>query len=256
MFNNLLIILAASLVVIALFRRINLPPVLGYLCVGLISGPAAFGWIDKLGHDANLLGEMGVVFLLFSLGLEFSLPRMLALRKTVFGLGSLQVIACSLPLAGLFYALGVPPSTAFLLGAGLSLSSTAIVSKELTSLGEIFSPHGQKAIGVLLFQDLVAVLLLTLVPVFAGQGDSQGIARRAIEPGVGEQLAIGEPQILVAVGKHQQADRLQQGDGDAAAKDQRHRHQQRQQPQDDAAGPHRYLPCSTRFSQSFSNCSR
>jgi len=143
------------------------------LCVGLISGPAAFGWIDKLGHDANLLGEMGVVFLLFSLGLEFSLPRMLALRKTVFGLGSLQVIACSLPLAGLFYALGVPPSTAFLLGAGLSLSSTAIVSKELTSLGEIFSPHGQKAIGVLLFQDLVAVLLLTLVPVFAGQGDSQ-----------------------------------------------------------------------------------
>lgn len=173
MFNNLLIILAASLVVIALFRRINLPPVLGYLCVGLISGPAAFGWIDKLGHDANLLGEMGVVFLLFSLGLEFSLPRMLALRKTVFGLGSLQVIACSLPLTGLFYALGVPVSTAFLLGAGLSLSSTAIVSKELTSLGEIFSPHGQNAIGVLLFQDLVAVLLLTLVPVFAGQGDSQ-----------------------------------------------------------------------------------
>ncbi|WP_300724348.1 monovalent cation:proton antiporter-2 (CPA2) family protein [Pseudomonas sp.] len=167
MFANLLIILASSLVVIALFRRLQLPPVLGYLCVGLFVGPTALDWIND-SPDLPDLAEMGVVFLLFSLGLEFSLPKMLKLRRVVFGLGSLQVLVSSAVLGGLLYAFGLSASTAFLLGAGLSLSSTAIVSKELTSLGEIFSPHGQNAIGVLLFQDVVAVLLLTLVPVFAG----------------------------------------------------------------------------------------
>ena len=170
MFANLLIILASSLVVIALFRRLKLPPVLGYLCVGLLVGPTALDWIND---SPNLpdLAELGVVFLLFSLGLEFSLPKMLKLRRVVFGLGSLQVLCCGAALGGLLYAFGMSANGAFLLGAGLALSSTAIVSKELTSLGEIFSRHGQNAIGVLLFQDVVAVLLLTLVPVFSGTSD-------------------------------------------------------------------------------------
>ena len=170
MFANLLIILASSLVVIALFRRLKLPPVLGYLCVGVMVGPTALDWIND---SPNLpdLAELGVVFLLFSLGLEFSLPKMLKLRRVVFGLGSLQVLGCGVVLGGLLYAFGMSANGAFLLGAGLALSSTAIVSKELTSLGEIFSRHGQNAIGVLLFQDVVAVLLLTLVPVFAGSSN-------------------------------------------------------------------------------------
>lgn len=170
MFANLLIILASSLIVIALFRRLQLPPVLGYLCVGLLVGPTALDWVND-SPDLPDLAELGVVFLLFSLGLEFSLPKMLKLRHVVFGLGSLQVLLSTAVLGGLLYAFGMSASTAFLLGAGLSLSSTAIVSKELTSLGEIFSRHGQNAIGVLLFQDVVAVLLLTLVPVFAGSSD-------------------------------------------------------------------------------------
>ncbi|MDD2051043.1 monovalent cation:proton antiporter-2 (CPA2) family protein [Pseudomonas putida] len=170
MFANLLIILASSLVVIALFRRLRLPPVLGYLCVGLLVGPKAFHWVNE-NEALPDLAELGVVFLLFSLGLEFSLSKMLALRRVVFGLGSLQVLCSSALLGGLLYAFGVPANAALLLGAGLALSSTAIVSKELTSLGEIFSTHGQNAIGVLLFQDVVAVLLLTLVPVFAGSSD-------------------------------------------------------------------------------------
>jgi CPA2 family monovalent cation:H+ antiporter-2 len=169
-FANLLIILASSLVVIALFRRLRLPPVLGYLCVGLLVGPKAFHWVNE-NEALPDLAELGVVFLLFSLGLEFSLSKMLALRRVVFGLGSLQVLCSSALLGGLLYAFGVPANAALLLGAGLALSSTAIVSKELTSLGEIFSTHGQNAIGVLLFQDVVAVLLLTLVPVFAGSSD-------------------------------------------------------------------------------------
>jgi CPA2 family monovalent cation:H+ antiporter-2 len=168
-FANLLIILASSLVVIAIFRRLQLPPVLGYLCVGLFVGPTALDWVNE-SEELPDLAEMGVVFLLFSLGLEFSLSKMLALRRVVFGLGSLQVICSALLLAGLLGLLGMPAGAALLLGGGLALSSTAIVSKELTSLGEIFSSHGQNAIGVLLFQDVIAVLLLTLVPVFAGQG--------------------------------------------------------------------------------------
>lgn len=167
MFANLLIILASSLVMIALFRRLQLPPVLGYLCVGLAVGPTALDWVNDSEHLPDL-AELGVVFLLFSLGLEFSLSKMFALRRVVFGLGSLQVLGCGVLLGGLLMAFGVSPNIALLLGAGLALSSTAIVSKELGSLGEIFSSHGQNAIGVLLFQDVVAVLLLTLVPVFAG----------------------------------------------------------------------------------------
>ncbi|MBD9441247.1 cation:proton antiporter [Pseudomonas sp. PDM04] len=170
MFANLLIILASSLVVIALFQRLRLPPVLGYLCVGLMIGPTAFNWVNE-SEELPDLAELGVVFLLFSLGLEFSLSKMLALRKVVFRLGSQQVLLTALLLGGLLMLLGLPATPALLLGAGLSLSSTAIVSKELGSLGEIFSSHGQNAIAVLLFQDVVAVLLLTLVPVFAGSSD-------------------------------------------------------------------------------------
>ncbi|AXJ06154.1 sodium:proton antiporter [Pseudomonas fluorescens] len=170
MFANLLIILASSLVMIALFRRLRLPPVLGYLCVGLMVGPKAFDWINESEHLPDL-AELGVVFLLFSLGLEFSLSKMIALRQVVFRLGSQQVVITTVLLGSVLMLLGMPATPALLLGAGLSLSSTAIVTKELSSLGEIFSSHGQNAVGVLLFQDVVAVLLLTLVPVFAGSSD-------------------------------------------------------------------------------------
>ena len=170
MFVSLIIILTSSLVVISLFYRLRLPPVLGYLFVGLIVGPKAFGWVDD-SEALPLLAELGVVFLLFSLGLEFSLSKMIALRQVVFGLGSLQVLVSGAVLGALLMLAGVPTTPALLLGGGLALSSTAIVSTELTSLGEIFSSHGQNAIGVLLFQDVVAVLLLTLVPVFAGNSD-------------------------------------------------------------------------------------
>lgn len=172
MFANLLIILTASLVVIALFRRLRLPAVLGYLCVGLLIGPNAFNWVNN-SADLPHLAELGVVFLLFTLGLEFSLPRMLALRHVVFTLGGLQVVASTALLGGTLIVLDVPLAVALVLGAGLALSSTAIVSRELSSLGEIFSRHGQNAIGVLLFQDLVAVLLLTLLPALTS--DSSGV---------------------------------------------------------------------------------
>lgn len=99
MFANLLIIFTSSLVVIALFQRLRLPPVLGYLCVGLMIGPTAFNWVNE-SEELPDLAELGVVFLLFSLGLEFSLSKMLALRQVVFGLGSLQVLGSGIVLGG------------------------------------------------------------------------------------------------------------------------------------------------------------
>lgn len=168
MFTSLLVILASSLVVIALFRRIGLPPLLGYLCVGVLIGPHALNWIGD-SESLPLLAEMGVVFLLFTLGLEFSLPRMLALRHVVFVLGSWQVLVTGAVFAGLLHWWGMPLTVALILGTGLALSSTAIVTKELSNLGEVFSGHGQNAIGVLLLQDLVAVLLLTLMPTLTSE---------------------------------------------------------------------------------------
>ena len=99
LFTNLLIFLTASLVVIALFNRLRLPAVLGYLCVGLLIGPNAFNWVNN-SADLPDLAELGVVFLLFTLGLEFSLPRMLALRNVVFALGGLQVLVSTAALGG------------------------------------------------------------------------------------------------------------------------------------------------------------
>ena len=100
MFANLLIIFASSLVMIALFQRLRLPPVLGYLCVGLMIGPTAFNWVNE-SEELPDLAELGVVFLLFSIGLEFSLSKMLMLRRVVFGLGSLQVLCSGVLLGGL-----------------------------------------------------------------------------------------------------------------------------------------------------------
>ena len=130
MFANLLIIFTSSLVVIALFQRLRLPPVLGYLCVGLMIGPTAFNWVNE-SEELPDLAELGVVFLLFSLGLEFSLSKMLALRQVVFGLGSLQVLVSGIALGVLLMLFGMPTTPALLLGAGLALSSTAIVSLSL-----------------------------------------------------------------------------------------------------------------------------
>ena len=107
MFANLLIILASSLVVIALFRRLKLPPVLGYLCVGLFVGPTALDWIND-SPDLPDLAELGVVFLLFSLGLEFSLPKMLKLRRVVFGLGADMGFGVLHLNSGLDYLFGLP----------------------------------------------------------------------------------------------------------------------------------------------------
>ncbi|CAM3643644.1 monovalent cation:proton antiporter family protein [Parendozoicomonas haliclonae] len=170
-FNQLLIIFSVSVFAIALFHRLRIPDTLAYLMVGIALGPTATGIIDT-SFDITLLAEIGVVFLLFSLGLEFSLANVLAMRRIVFGLGGLQVMICTLLIGFCGLMLGFSPVGTLVMAAGLSLSSTAIVSKELTRRNELRSNHGQLAIGTLIFQDIAAVFFLILIPAMAGIGEN------------------------------------------------------------------------------------
>lgn len=158
-----LLLLAAAVVLVGVFRSINLPPVLGYLLVGAMVGPHALNLVQE-SAGARHLAEFGVVFLMFSIGLEFSLPRLFAMKRIVFGLGATQVVASIVltTFAGRLFGLGWVAS--FALGGTLAMSSTAILSKLLTDRLELDSRHGRETIGVLLFQDIAVVPLLILLP--------------------------------------------------------------------------------------------
>jgi CPA2 family monovalent cation:H+ antiporter-2 len=166
-----LLLLGSAVLGVVAFRMLHLPPMLGYLAVGILIGPHALGMAE---NDAttHALAEFGVVFLMFSIGLEFSLSRLMAMRRIVFGLGMAQVVftIAATMLLGWLIATLLPASVhiswqaSFALGGALAMSSTAIVSKMLTERLELESPHGRKIIGILLFQDLAVVPLLILIP--------------------------------------------------------------------------------------------
>ncbi|MBT0962687.1 monovalent cation:proton antiporter family protein [Denitromonas iodatirespirans] len=166
-----LLLLAAAVLVVGVFRSINLPPVLGYLLVGAALGPHALNLMEDA-DGARHLAEFGVVFLMFSIGLEFSLPRLVAMKRIVFGLGAAQV-AGSIALATLLgWAFGIGLLASFALGSILTMSSTAILSKLLTDRMELESRHGREVIGVLLFQDIAVVPLLILIPALSQPGEA------------------------------------------------------------------------------------
>ena len=166
-----LVLLATAVVVVVVFRLIKLPPLLGYLIVGIAIGPHALAWIPDTA-EARDLAEIGVVFLMFSIGLEFSLPKLVTMRRVVLGLGASQVLATMLIVGGVAMALGAGWRAALILGGVLAMSSTAILAKLLAERLELNSPHGRQIIGILLFQDLAVVPLLILVPALAGSGES------------------------------------------------------------------------------------
>jgi CPA2 family monovalent cation:H+ antiporter-2 len=167
-FEYILILLGFSVTVVALFRRIHLPPILGYLFVGMIVGPGGMGFIPSI-QDLTFLAEFGVVFLMFTIGLEFSLSRLLTMRRNLLGLGGVQVLLCTAVAAVVGWMLGLPPKTAFITAGALALSSTAVVMKQLAEQNELHSIHGQLAVSILLFQDLAAVLFLILIPALGTQ---------------------------------------------------------------------------------------
>ena len=173
-----LILLGASIGMVALARRFNMPALVGYLAVGVIVGP----YVGNLAGDAPVVAtfaELGVVFLMFSLGLEFSLPKLASLRGYVFGLGAAQVastialmlaLVLVLPAAWLRALIpgGLDWRGAVVLGGALAMSSTALVSTMLAERRELESEHGRRAFGILLFQDLALIPLLIVTPALAG----------------------------------------------------------------------------------------
>jgi CPA2 family monovalent cation:H+ antiporter-2 len=166
-----LILLASAVLVVVLFRSLSLPPLLGYLIVGVAIGPHALGWVADV-PATRQLAEFGVVFLMFTLGLEFSLPRLVQMRGLVLGLGGAQVLLTMAVIVPIALALGTTWQAAVALAGALAMSSTAIVIRLLVDRLETETPHGRDAIGVLLFQDLAVVPLLVLIPALAGSGDS------------------------------------------------------------------------------------
>ncbi len=184
--------LAASVFVVALARRIGWPSILGYLVVGMALGPHALRLITEA-ETTHDLAELGVVFLLFTLGLEFSLPRMIAVRREVFGLGALQVGATIAVIALIGRGFGLRWLLGSLIGGAIAMSSTAIILSTLTDRGEINRTHGRLAFSMLLFQDLAFVPLLALASALADdhQADfSAGAVAEAVAGGAAAVAAV------------------------------------------------------------------
>jgi CPA2 family monovalent cation:H+ antiporter-2 len=184
-----LVLLASSVLAVVACRSLSLPPIVGYLVTGLVLGPHALGLIEDSG-ETRRLAEFGVVFLMFSIGLEFSLPRLLVMRRVVFGLGLVQVAATVALCVLASIALGGSWQAGLVLGGAAAMSSTAIVSKLLAERMELDSPHGREIIGVLLFQDLAVVPLLILIP---------ALGRPAGETGVAIGLALAKAALALGV---------------------------------------------------------
>ena len=159
-------LLAGAVVAVPLFRRLGLGSVLGYLAAGLAIGPFALGLI---GEPTAILhvAELGVVMFLFIIGLEMRPAKLWKLRKEIFGLGATQVIACGLLLTAAAMAFGVAPAVAFIGAMGFVLSSTAVIIQTLDERNELSDPHGQRAVSILLLEDLAIVPLLAIVAVLA-----------------------------------------------------------------------------------------
>ncbi|WP_428150528.1 monovalent cation:proton antiporter-2 (CPA2) family protein [Brevundimonas sp.] len=157
-------LLAAAVVAVPLFRKFGLGSVLGYLAAGVIIGPFALRLIED--PEAILhVAELGVVMFLFIIGLEMRPAKLWKLRKEIFGLGAAQVIACGLLLTGTAMAFGVAPAVAFIGSMGFVLSSTAVIMQTMDERNEITTPHGQRAVSILLLEDLAIVPLLAIVAV-------------------------------------------------------------------------------------------
>jgi monovalent cation:H+ antiporter-2, CPA2 family len=172
-----LLLLGSAVLGVVAFRMLHLPPMLGYLAVGVLIGPHALGMAEN-NPSTHALAEFGVVFLMFSIGLEFSLAQLKAMRRIVFGLGLAQValtivatVVFGFLLARAAPALHLGWQAALALGGALAMSSTAIVVKLLTERLELESAHGRLIIGILLFQDLAVVPLLILIPSLANPED-------------------------------------------------------------------------------------
>ena len=178
------VLLAAAVIAVPIFKRIGLGSVLGYLIAGLIIGPFGFAFF----HDsASILhiAELGIVMYLFVIGLEMQPSHLWSLRREIFGLGTLQIVACALALTGVGLLFGFTWQVAFIGAAGFVLTSTAIVMQLLGDRGDIAQPQGQKIVAILLFEDLLIVPLLAIVAFMAPNHVVESTSTRLESIGIG-----------------------------------------------------------------------
>ncbi|MDR5859139.1 cation:proton antiporter [Halomonas eurihalina] len=189
---NCLIFLAAAVLIVPLVKRLGLGEVLGYLIAGVVIGPSVLGLVP----DAEAVlqfSEVGIVFLLFVIGLELKPSRLKLMRKPVFGFGGLQMLITSLVLGGLALMLGLSPAPALVVGFSLGLCSTPLVLQLLGEKGELTTRHGRLGFALLLFQDMAAIPVLAAIPLLAGSvvmTDGWGVMLRDTLIGVGAFIAL------------------------------------------------------------------
>jgi CPA2 family monovalent cation:H+ antiporter-2 len=188
--KELEILFGLALVIVVLFRRFRLPSIIGFLVSGILAGPHVLGLISNL-HQVEQLAELGVVLLLFTIGIEFSLKELMRIRHLVLLGGGLQVGLTILVIALLGAAFGYPMGQSVFFGFLVALSSTAILMKLLMDAGEMDSPHGKMSMGVLIFQDLCVVPLMLFTPFLAGAGS-----------GFTGMLAVSAKAVVVILAAH------------------------------------------------------
>ncbi|MGB2088090.1 MAG: cation:proton antiporter, partial [Psychroflexus salarius] len=166
--KEIVVVLGISIVIILAFQKLKLPSILGFLLAGIIVGPNAFNLLSSQ-HEVELLSEIGIIFLLFVIGIELSFSGLMKIKKTVFLGGGAQV-SLTIAIVALFATIyGLSINTSIFIGFLIALSSTAIVLKLLQERGEIQSPQGRLSLGVLIFQDIIVVPMMLVTPILAGK---------------------------------------------------------------------------------------
>ncbi len=173
--SDIVIIFGLSIAVLFLFHRFRLPSIVGFLLTGIIAGPHGLGLIKAV-NEVEILAEVGVVLLLFAIGMEFSLKNLMQIKRLVLVGGSLQVFLTILAFFGISLKTGYSPGSAVFIGFLMALSSTAIVLKLLQERSEVTSPHGRISLGVLIFQDIIIVPMMLFIPILAGMSANPGMS--------------------------------------------------------------------------------
>jgi len=170
LFGELIIILGLATGILLLFRRFKLPGILGFILTGMIAGPHGVGWIDEV-EQVEALAEIGVVLLLFVIGMEFSLKKLAALGRTVFVGGGLQAGLTIAAVTGILGLFGMRTESAVFIGFLVTLSSTAIVLRVLQEKGKMDSTYGRVSTAILIFQDIIVVPMMLVTPLLAGKSN-------------------------------------------------------------------------------------
>ncbi len=188
-FKEIVVILALSASVVLICQKLKVPSIIGFLLTGTLAGPHGMGLVHSA-HEVEMIAEIGVIFLLFTIGMEFSIAHLLHIKRLVLLGGSSQVLLTLVLVAGGLMALGQPIPLSVFTGCMIALSSTAIVLKLLQQRQEMDSPHGKTVLGILIFQDIAIVPMMLLTPLMAGKADNIGL----------ELLLMGGKFLAVGIG--------------------------------------------------------